>query len=136
MGKLKHGERKSFTPSHTISGSRAMIELRQTDTKPSSYPALICGAMSGEASSSSDTPTGLQGKEEIARSGEAKGRWEEKCGNRHTYEQTPSVKEEEQRGGKEVLKVRVPGVREEEWLKGGWARVWDYGGLYLLCARV
>lgn len=53
-----------------------------------------------------------------------------------TYEQTLSVKKEEQRVGKEVLKVRVPGVREEELLKGGWARVWDYGGLYLLCASL
>lgn len=52
------------------------------------------------------------------------------------YEQTPSVQEGGQRGGKEVQKVIVPGVREEKWLKGGWARVWDYGGLYLLCARV
>lgn len=79
MGKLKHGEGKPFTPSHTVSGARAMIY-----TKPSSYPALVCGTMSGEASSSSDTPTGLQGKEDVARrTGEAEDRWEERCGNKH-----------------------------------------------------
>lgn len=54
----------------------------------------------------------------------------------NTYEQIPSVKAGGQRGGKEVLKVRVPGVREEEWQKQGWARVWDCGGLYHLCAVV
>lgn len=83
MGKLKHGE-GNHSPHHTVSGARAMTEFRQTDTKPSSYPALVCGTMSWETSSSSDTLTGLRGEEEVARrSGKAGGRWEERCGDKH-----------------------------------------------------
>lgn len=111
MGETE-AQRKSVTPSHTVSGARAMIEPRQTDTKPGSYPALVCGTMSGEASSSSDTPTGLQGEEEVARSGEAEGRWEEKCGNRPLRTNTLCA-------GRRAERWEGSSEGESAWGKGG-----------------